>query len=41
MDLRFGTPALPGFVAQADVDSRLQVVRAWFIYGRAKRPSAP
>lgn len=41
MDLRFGTPAQPGFLAQADVDNRLQVLRAWFIYGRAKKSSAP
>lgn len=34
MDLRFGTPAHPGFVATADLDSRMQIMRAWFTFGR-------
>ncbi|MGC9951596.1 MAG: metal-dependent hydrolase [Bryobacteraceae bacterium] len=33
LDMRFGTPAQPGFQATADVNSRLQVVRAWFAFG--------
>ena len=33
LDMRFGTPAQPGFVALADVNNRLQVVRAWFTFG--------
>jgi hypothetical protein len=37
MDLRFGSPAQPGFVATAVVDQRLRVVRAWFTFG-ALRP---
>jgi hypothetical protein len=37
MDLRFGTPAQPAFVATADVNDRLQVVRSWFSIG-AVRP---
>jgi hypothetical protein len=37
MDMRFGTPARPAFVATADVNSRLQVVRAWFAF-RVPRP---
>ncbi|HLY18740.1 MAG TPA: metal-dependent hydrolase [Bryobacteraceae bacterium] len=32
MDLRFGTPARPGFVATAIVDSRLRAVRTWFSF---------
>ncbi len=36
MDMRFGTPAQPGFVATADVNNRLQVVRAWFTFGAAR-----
>jgi inner membrane protein len=36
MDLRFGTPASPAFVATAIIDSRLQVVRAWFTFGLAR-----
>ena len=36
MDLRFGTPLSPGFVATAVVNSRLQVVRTWFTFGAAK-----
>jgi len=38
MDMRFGTPAHPAFVATADVNSRLQVVRAWFTFGAEVRP---
>ncbi|MGA2740644.1 MAG: metal-dependent hydrolase [Bryobacteraceae bacterium] len=37
MDMRFGTPAQPAFVAMADVDNRLQIVRSWFTFG-AVRP---
>jgi inner membrane protein len=33
MDMRFGTPAQPGFVAFADLNGRLQVTRAWFSFG--------
>ncbi len=33
MDMRFGTPLQPAFLATADVSSGLQVVRSWFIYG--------
>jgi inner membrane protein len=36
MDLRFGTPPQPAFVATADVNDRLQVVRAWFTFGAAR-----
>jgi inner membrane protein len=36
MDLRFGSPLRPGFVATAIVNSRLQVVRTWFTFGAAK-----
>jgi inner membrane protein len=32
-DLRFGTPAHPGFVATAIVTTRLQVIREWFQFG--------
>ncbi len=35
MDLRFGSPLQPAFVATAIVDSRRQVVRAWFRFGAA------
>jgi inner membrane protein len=34
MDMRFGTPAAPSFVARAIVDNRLTVVREWFQFGR-------
>jgi inner membrane protein len=34
MDLRFGDPSAPGFVAVADLDRRLQVSRAWFTFGK-------
>jgi inner membrane protein len=36
MDMRFGSPTQPGFVATADVNNRLQVVRAWFSFGVAR-----
>ena len=36
LDMRFGTPAQPGFVALADVNNRLQVVRSWFTFGAAR-----
>ncbi len=36
MDLRFGTPAQPAFMASAMVDSRLRVTRAWFAFGAAR-----
>jgi len=36
MDMRFGTPAQPGFVATADVDNRMRVIRAWFTFGAAR-----
>jgi inner membrane protein len=36
MDMRFGTPAQPGFVATAEVDNRLQVIRSWFTFGAAR-----
>ncbi len=36
LDLRFGTPASPGFVARAILNARLQVARAWFTFGRAR-----
>jgi inner membrane protein len=36
MDMRFGTPAQPGFVAIADVNARLQVIRSWFSFGAAR-----
>lgn len=34
MDLRFGDPLQPSFVATALVDARLQVVRSWFQFGQ-------
>jgi inner membrane protein len=34
MDLRFGDPSAPGFVAVAELDRRLQVSRAWFTFGK-------
>ncbi|HVN07006.1 MAG TPA: metal-dependent hydrolase [Bryobacteraceae bacterium] len=37
MDMRFGTPQRPAFVATAIIGSRAQVVRSWFNYG-AVRP---
>jgi inner membrane protein len=36
MDLRFGNPRAPGFVAEAILTSRLEVVRAWFTFGAAR-----
>jgi inner membrane protein len=36
MDLRFGDPQQPGFVATAIVDAQLHVDRAWFQFGSAK-----
>lgn len=33
MDLRFGSPLNPGFVATAVLNSRMEVVRAWFTFG--------
>jgi inner membrane protein len=33
MDLRFGSPLNPGFVATAIVNSRMEVMRSWFAYG--------
>lgn len=36
MDLRFGTPLSPAFVATAVVNNRLQVVRTSFVFGAAK-----
>lgn len=35
-DMRFGSPAEPGFMAGVDLDARLQPLRAWFRFGRAK-----
>lgn len=35
MDLRFGDPQAPGFVATAIVDAHQRVLRAWFDFGRA------
>jgi hypothetical protein len=37
LDLRFGTPLAPGFVARAVLDSRLRVVNSSFQFG-AVRP---
>jgi len=36
MDLRFGDPQAPGFVATAIVDANQRVLRAWFEFGRAR-----
>jgi inner membrane protein len=36
MDMRFGSPGQPGFLATADVNGRLQVVRSWFTFGAAR-----
>jgi hypothetical protein len=41
VDLRFGTPLQPGFLATAEVNSRLQVTRSWFTYGPLSRGSRP
>jgi inner membrane protein len=35
MDLRFGTPSRPGFVATAILSGRLELVRSWFSFGAA------
>lgn len=35
MDLRFGDPQSPGFIATAIVDAHLRILRAWFQFGRA------
>jgi inner membrane protein len=43
MDMRFGSPLSPGFMASALVDSRLRVLRTWFQLAaplRAFRPAA-
>ncbi len=34
MDLRFGDPAVPGFVVTADLDRDLRASRAWFTFGK-------
>jgi inner membrane protein len=36
MDLRFGDPQAPGFVATAILNARLEVVRSWFTFAAAK-----
>ena len=41
VDLRFGTPVQPGFLATADVNSSLQVTRSWFSYGPLAQASRP
>jgi inner membrane protein len=41
MDMRFGTPAQPRFVATADVNNRLQVMRAWFTFGAVGQALSP
>jgi inner membrane protein len=33
MDMRFGSPLAPAFIASAVVDSRLRVLRTWFQFG--------
>jgi inner membrane protein len=33
LDMRFGSPAQPRFVATADLNNRLQVMRSWFSFG--------
>jgi inner membrane protein len=35
-DMRFGTPGEPGFLAAADVDNRLRVIRSGFTFGAAR-----
>ena len=35
MDLRFGAPGQPGFVATAILNARLEPVRVWFEFARA------
>jgi inner membrane protein len=36
MDLRFGNPSQPAFVATAILDARLHVLRSWFRFGAAR-----
>jgi inner membrane protein len=36
MDLRFGDPRTPAFVATAIVDARQRVIRAWFQFGKPR-----
>ncbi len=36
IDLRFGDPRTPGFVATAIVDANQRVIRAWFQFGAAR-----
>jgi inner membrane protein len=36
MDLRFGSPQAPAFVARAILTSQLDVVRTWFTFGAAR-----
>lgn len=36
LDMRFGTPAQPAFVASVLLDGRLQPVRSWFQFGRVR-----
>jgi inner membrane protein len=36
LDMRFGTPAQPAFVATAILGPRLEVIRAWFGFGAAR-----
>jgi hypothetical protein len=36
MDLRFGDPQQPGFVATVILDARQQVIREWFQFGRPR-----
>jgi len=36
LDMRFGTPLRPAFVATADVSNSLRVIRAWFTFGAAR-----
>ena len=41
MDMRFGTPSQPRFVATADVNNRLQVTRSWFTFGAVGQALSP
>jgi hypothetical protein len=36
LDMRFGTPLAPGFLASAVLDSKLQVVRTSFTFGTVR-----
>ena len=36
IDMRFGSPVRPAFVAQAIVGGRMEVRQAWFSYGVAR-----